>query len=171
MKNIFFLPITLTALALFSACEEKKGPVEKPVADTENMETMRLGSTVDAYVANPTAENAADVDRAMAALDSEIAELDQKAPRMSGNEAAEARAKAANLREYKAKEQARFIQAKANAGVQESTRSGERVGERIENAAERTGEAVKDAAQSVKESAQDAYQSVRENLPGASPTP
>jgi hypothetical protein len=132
-------------------------PASDPVAQTKTLETARLGSSVDDYERTPSAENLADVKKALAELDGEIAELEGHVANRTGREREEASAKLKNLQAYRVAETARFAaaQAKASPGVPPSVdaRSGaekvedtaKRVGNTIENAAKETGDAIKDA--------------------------
>ena len=132
-------------------------PVPEPVAKTKTLETSRLGSAVDAYERNSNAENLADVKKALADLDSEIAELEALVAKRSGSERDEAAAKLHNLQTYRTAETARFTaaQAKAQVGLAPSgdARTGaekvedtaKNLGNSIEDAARRTGGAIKDA--------------------------
>jgi hypothetical protein len=133
-------------------------PVEAPEAKTKTLETSRLGSSIDAYERNPTAENNAAVKKAIAELDGEIAELDELVAKRTGESREEAAVKAKNLKSYRAGEVARFTAAQAKSpltapasaaegrtGVEKVENGARRVGESLENAAKTTGDAVKDA--------------------------
>jgi predicted amino acid racemase len=135
-------------IAGFSACEKKPQVVEKPTASLSTVETNRVGSAVDAYIASPTEAQAANVERAFSELDSEIAELDQRVSQSSGDEREEARTKSAQLQSYRDKEKARFTEARVRSKVETETSS---AGSKIEAAAEKIGDSVKDAAETVKE--------------------
>lgn len=166
MKIPIVLATGASLLVLFAACEEKPPQaVEKPTPQTSNIETSRLGSSIDTYARNPSAENAADVDRAFAELDGEIAELDRQVSKTSGAEAAEARTKADNLRTYRDKERLRYTEVQARVQT-EKIKSGARdAGDKVEDAARKAGEGIKDAAGAVKEGAENAVDAVKENLP------
>jgi len=132
-------------------------PVAEPVAKTKTIETTRLGSAVDSYERNPNAENAAEVKKALADLDGEIAELEVLVVKRAGEGRDEAAAKLRNLQSYRTAEAARFTAAQAKAGLgvapAADARSGadkvedgaRRAGETIENAAKKAGDAIKDA--------------------------
>jgi len=152
-------------LVLFSACEEKPPQaVEKPTPQTTNLETSRLGSAIDTYARTPSAENAADVDRAFAELGGEIAELDQQVTKVSGAEATEARTKADNLRTYRDKERLRYTEVQARVQTEKIQSGARDVGDKIEDAARKTGEGIKDAAGAVKDGVGDAVDSVKEKV-------
>jgi hypothetical protein len=141
-----------SALAVcLSACEEKREArqvVEKPTPALTNIETSRLGSAIDAYVASPTEAQAANVERAFSELDGEIAELDQRVAKSSGEDREEARTKSAQLHTYRDKEMARFTEAqlRVKTGAEKST-----AGTKLEAAADKVGDEVKEAAETVKE--------------------
>jgi hypothetical protein len=152
----------------FTACERKTVEVivpanpdaADPVPQTRTFETAGLKSAIDTYEKMPTTENAADVRKAFAKLDGEIAELEGHVARKTGNERAEAAQKLANLTTYRTAETARFAKAQATAGVAAPTaditidsRSGAQkaedaarnTGDTLKNAAEKAGDAIKDA--------------------------
>jgi hypothetical protein len=143
-------PISAALLLAITACERKtvvvvESPPVEPVAKTKTFETAALKAAIDSYERAPTNEAAANVRKRFAELDSEIAELEGRVARKSGDERAEAAQKLANLTAYRAAETARFAKAQAAApsGVRVDARSG---AEKVEDAARRTGEALKDAA-------------------------
>lgn len=161
---------TLSSLALVAAlallgCERKTvivevapaTPVAEPIAKTKTLETSRLGAAVDAYERRPSEETHADVKKALADLDGEIAELEGLVAKRTGDSHEEAAVKLRNLQTYRTAETARFAaaQAKAVVGVRPSVdaRSGadkiedraKRVGNSIEDAARKAGDAIKDA--------------------------
>lgn len=160
----------LTAFALAAAlystgCERKTvivevappTPVAEPVARTKTLETSRLGAAVESYQREPTSANHADVKKALADLDGEIAELEALVARRTGNEREEAAVKLRNLQTYRAGEVARFTAAQAKApltmhapadgrtGADKAEDAANRVGNSIEKAARKTGDAIKDA--------------------------
>lgn len=165
MKIFFCFLLSVSAVLLVSSCKEK--PPEKPVAVTENLETQQLASTIDAFVVDPSPAQAAKVDGAFAELDGEIAELDKRVTESSGAERTEAQAKAANLREYRTKEQARYLEARTKAKIETGKEDARELGEKIERSAEKAGDAVKDATLSVKEGAADAVDTVKDKLSGS----
>lgn len=166
MKTSIVLATGASLLVLFAACEEKPPQaVEKPTPQTSNFETSRLGSAIDTYARNPTAENAADVDRAFAELDGEIAELDRQAGRTSGTEANEARTKADNLRTYRDKERLRYTEVQARVQTEKIRSGALDAGEKVEDAARKAGEGIQDAAEAVKDGVGDAVDAVKEKLP------
>ena len=162
-------PRILTAIAAavavsFSACERRTvvvdvapaTPIPEPVAKTRTLETSHLGAAVNSYERNPSAENLADVKKAFADLDGEIAELEGLVAKRNGGEREEAAAKLRNLRAYRAAEAARLTVAQAGAtvgvppagdarsGAQKLEDAAKRTGNTLEDAAKRTGDAIKD---------------------------
>lgn len=140
---------------MFAACEKKPQVVEKPTPSLTNIETTRLGTAIDAYIASPSEAQAANVDKAFSELDGEIAELDLRVTKTTGAEREEAQTKASQLHTYRDKEMARFTEAKVRAKTQaaaEVTESKmEKAGDAIKEGAKDVGDAVKDAADTVKE--------------------
>lgn len=165
MNARLFLSLSVVALVAVAGCDRKvvvvevppATPMPEPVAKTRTLETSRLGGAVDAYEQRPSDENHADVKKALADLDGEIAELESLVATRTGAERDEAAVKLKNLQSYRTAETARFAaaQAKAPLGVRAPAdpRSGaekiedgaKRVGESIEDAAKRAGGAIKDA--------------------------
>lgn len=165
MTHRLLLTLSLMAVVSLVACDRKvvvvevppATPMPEPVAKMRTLETSRLGAAVDAYEQRPSEENRADVKKALADLDGEIAELEALVAKRTGGERDEAAVKLKNLQSYRTAETARFTaaQAKAPLGVREpaDSRSGaekleegaKRVGNSIEDAAKRTGDAIKDA--------------------------
>lgn len=148
MKAFLSFILGGTLVVHFTSCEKKPQVVEKPTATLSTTETNRVGSAVDAYIASPTETQAANVERALSELDGEIAELDQRANKTSGDEREEARTKSTQLQTYRDKEKARFTEARlrAKAGTTTSDATS-----KIEAAADKIGDEVKEAAETVKE--------------------
>ena len=129
----------------------------EPVARTKTLETSRLGAAVNSYEREPTSANHADVKKALADLDGEIAELEALVARRSGGEREEAAVKLRNLQTYRAGEVARFAAAQAKTpltaplspdvrtGADKAEDAARRAGDSVENAARKTGDAIKDA--------------------------
>lgn len=90
-------------------------PVPEPVAQTKTLETIKLGETVRTYERESTSENLAEVKKALAELDGEIAELEALVTKRIGAEKEEAAVKLKNLQAYRAGEVARFTAAQAQA--------------------------------------------------------
>ncbi|MEA3208332.1 MAG: hypothetical protein QOE70_1389 [Chthoniobacter sp.] len=143
--------------ALFSTlgCERKTvvvqvvppTPMAEPVAKTKTLETSRLGAAVDSYARQSSTENHAEVKKAMADLDGEIAELEVLVAKRSGGEREEAAVKLKNLQSYRAAEMARFTAAQARAPLAAPASGDGRTGaEKVEDAARRVGHGVEDAA-------------------------
>ena len=163
MSRIRLLILTILAVP-FVGCERKTvvvmeqpaPPLTEPAARTTTLETSKLGAAIDAYERGPTEEHRADVRKAFAKLDAEIAELEALVAQRTGTPRDEAATKMRNLQAYRAAETARFtaLQAMVVAGVQtegdartgaEKVEDGaKRVGRTLEDAAKRAGEAVKD---------------------------
>jgi len=161
------LSLLCAAAALtFAACDRKAGVVESstadPVAQTKTLETLKLGSAIDAYERNATAENLASVKKAMADLDGELAELDGHIARTEGTAREEAALKLRDLRNYRDAENARFLANQTKAGVPVTTAerpgdlrtttekaedSGARVADKVEDGARKLGDAIQDAGQ------------------------
>jgi hypothetical protein len=132
-------------------------PIPEPVAKTKTLETHRLGAALDTYERQPTGENHAEVKKAFADLDGEIAELEALVAKRTGSEREEAAVKLKNLQAYRAAETARFTAAQvtaplaarpaadARSGAEKIEDGAKRVGNSIEDAAKRTGDAIKDA--------------------------
>lgn len=160
----------VSALALVAAfgtfgCERKTvviqvpapTPVVEPVARTKTLETARLGAAVDSYEREPSSANHAEVKKALADLDGEIAELETLVAKRTGSEREEAAVKLKNLNTYRADEVARFAAAEVRAplaapipadsrtGAEKVEHSARKVGDAIEDAARKTGDAIKDA--------------------------
>lgn len=157
---------TLTAVMLaLTGCQRRAvvvevapaTPIPEPVAKTSTLETSRLGAAVAAFGQRPTDENRADVKKALADLDGEIAELEGLVAKRSGSGRDEAAAKLRNLQSYRAAEVARFNTSQAMAplgarpagdgrtGAEKIEDGAKRVGNTLEDAAKRTGDAIKDA--------------------------
>lgn len=158
MKYSTFLTLGGSLVLFLSACEKKPQVVEKPTPTTTNFETSRLGVAIDGYIANPTEAHAADVQMAVAEIDGEIAELDQRAAAVTGAERIEAQVKADNLRAYRDKEKLRYTEAQARAKTNAAA-------EKTESTAEKVGDGVKDAADTVKDGVDKAVDAVKETLP------
>jgi hypothetical protein len=148
------LTFAATSLLAMTACEKRtvvvvEKPPGEPIAQTKTLETSGLKASIDAYEQAPTAERAADVRKAFAELDGEIAEL------QGGSEQAEAAQKLANLSAYRAAEAKRFEQAGGSrpTGIVVDPRPGV---EKVEDAARKTGEALKDAAKETRDAIKDA---------------
>jgi len=150
----------------FSSCERRTVIIEvpptpavdlQPEAKTKTLETARLGSAVDAYAKNPNAATDAGVQKAIAELDGEIAELKERVATHTGSEQAEAAAKLTNLQEYRAKETARFTLAKAQSGLTPSSETdGRSAGQKVEDAAQKAGKSIEKAADKIGDAVKDA---------------
>jgi len=168
MKNLNLVPIiSVSGLLILSACEKKPDAtvVEKPLPESVNLETSRLGTAIDLYIKNPSSEHAAMVEGAFNRLDEEIAELDERVPQSTGASRTEAKAKATNLREYRGEERARFVAAQAQSRINDAKTTTTESGEKAQQAARDTGESVKDAADAVKEGVRNTVDTVKDTLP------
>jgi hypothetical protein len=165
MKAQLF-PVFLVGLAFAtSGCERKPTVVEPspstPVLDvepkTKTLETMKLGRAVDVYEREPTTEHAADVKKALADLDGEIAELEALVAKRSGAEREEAAVKLRNLQTYRATQVMRFNVAQAKPGIPApEERNGRTGAEKVEDAARRAGQSIEDAAKKTGDAVEDA---------------
>lgn len=161
MKLAQILPtIVAISLSVMTACEKRtvvvvEKPSGEPEAQTKTLETSGLKTAIDAYEQSPTPERAADVRKAFAELDGEIAELQGHVAKKSGTEQAEAAQILANLSAYRAAEAKRFE--KAGGPNPQVIVIDPRPGvEKVEDAARRTGEALKDAAKETRDAIKDA---------------
>lgn len=162
MKSPHFISPVVIAALLMVGCEKKPVVIiddrkidPHPASDTKTLETWRLGGTIDLYEKAPTVENEADVMKAFAELDGEIAELVGHVAKKEGAQREEAAQKLVNLREYRVKEDLRFKKAQLTApnhvAKSEPTlgekieRTTEKVGDKIERAADKAVDGVKDA--------------------------
>lgn len=161
MKPCFLPAIAAVFAVTLQGCERVEvvpaTPIPEPVAKTRTLETSRLGAAVDSYERNPRGVTLAEVKKALADLDGEIAELEALVAKRSGGERDEAAAKLRNLQAYRAAETARFTVAQAGAtvgvppvgdarsGAQKVEDGAKRVGNTIDDAAKRAGDAIKDA--------------------------
>ena len=153
------------ALLCTLGCERKSDVVElppatpaaDPVARTKTIETSRLGAAVDSYEREPSPTNHAEVKKALADLDGEIAELEALVAKRSGGEREDAAIKLKNLQIYRAGEVARFTAAQAEPPLPGTTPRGGRTGaEKAEEATRRVGNAVEDAARKTGDAIKDA---------------
>lgn len=166
MNKITLSTLTFSTALAVLACERKTivveipaptpTPILEPVAKTKTLETSRLGTAVDTYLRTPSAENSADVKKAVADLDGEIAELETHVANGTGGERGEAAAKLKNLRAFRTAEVARFtagqvvtpltppVSGDARTGAEKVEDAAKRTGKTIENAAEKVGDAIKD---------------------------
>ena len=172
------LTLTLAALT-FAACDRQTKTViiedrrtlevAPPVSRTKSFETARLGRAIDAYESAPSVANSADVSKAFAELDGEIAELVGYIAKHDGAERAEAERKLADLRAYRAKENARYTVAQTQAAPAAAVitnepvrRDVDRVAEKTEDTARRVGDKVERGAKKVGEGLKDAADAVRD---------
>lgn len=145
-------------------------PVAEPIARTETLETIKLASALDTFERNPSAENSADVKKAFADLEGEIAELEARVAKTSGGDRDEAALKLRNLQSYHDAEKLRFTKAQALSRVDATTSpdlpvrtdreavedGARRTGDSLEDAAKKVGSAVKDAADKAGDALKDA---------------
>jgi hypothetical protein len=160
LKQIY--PAIAASLVLsFAACEkrtvvvvEPSAPQAEPVSKTRTFETAALKSAINSYEQAPSPARAADVRKAFAELDGEIAELEADVAKKTGQDRAEAAQKLANLTGYREAERARFakLEATTPADTGVDARS---AAQKAEDAARKTGTAVKDAAKDVGQALKD----------------
>ena len=155
MKLIYFSLVLAGTVFLFTSCERKsetvvEARVEEPIkaeptSATTTSETTGLERAIEAYRANPTEQNGAGVDKALAELDLEIAELKQKGATATGNEKIETDKKLSDLQAYRNKQRAKYIGEKAKAAAASAGEAIKNATEDVGRAIEKTGEAVKKA--------------------------
>lgn len=153
MKLIYFSFVLAGTVFLFTSCERKsetvvEARVEEPIkaeptSATTTSETTGLERAIEAYRANPTEQNGAGVDKALAELDLEIAELKQKGATATGNEKIETDKKLSDLQAYRNKQRAKYIGEKAKAAAVSAGEAIKNATEDVGRAIEKTGEAVK----------------------------
>jgi len=162
--------ILACAIAL-SACEKKADypvivpPEPVPHSDTKTFETTRLKMAITAYETSPNTENEADVKKAFAELDGEIAELEGHVSKKTGEARAEAAKKLTDLGTYRAQETVRFESARVKAAMtvpkpvnheetakddlkdagEEIKEAADKVGNSVEKGVRNVGDAIKDA--------------------------
>lgn len=171
------LAVSIAALA-FTACDRqpktviiedrRSVEVDPPVARTKTFETARLGRAIDTYESAPTVAHSADVSKALAELDGEIAELVGYISKHDGSERAEAERKLADLRAYRAKEAVRYAAAQVNVvpvsavpgepvrrdadrAAESAEDAARRVGDKVERTGKKVGAGLKDAANAVRD--------------------
>ncbi len=162
--NKLLTSAAIAAAISLGACERKTVTIEAPTpvdlhwtpdAPTSTLETKKLGAAVDNYVASPTDTNAAQVKKTFADLDGEIAELEERVAKTTGQDRAEAQGKLTNLQTYRAAETARFSVASVKLAPAHptpvvDTRAGaEKVGDGVENAANKIGRTLEHGAENV----------------------
>lgn len=166
-KNIH-LSLVLGSVLLAAGCEKNTVTIATPSPTpvileiaprtaTNTLETKRLGLAIDQFVSAPSAVNSADVKKAFAEMDVEIAELESRVAQTTGQDRAEAQAKLTNMQTYRAAETARYAAASLAvpmvSPVHVDTRTGaEKVedslrnaGDSIEKGADNVGDKIKDA--------------------------
>ncbi len=164
MKPLEFILGVSIASSFLAGCEQKpktviieeRTPTGAPRAATKTFETARLGKEIDRYEKESTAPQAAAVQKAFAELDTEIAELNERAAKTDGADRAEAEQKAVNLRTYRSAEEARFLKAKGAAALGTVGADGRSAGEKIEDSARRTGAKLKDTGEKIGDALRDA---------------
>lgn len=165
MQRIFLAPLVLS-LGLFTVgCDKRPSPevpvvatpIAVPVAKTKTLETLELALVVKDYERDRTPVNAARVKKAIAELQGEIAELDQRAAEVTGTDHDEAVAKRKNLNEYLSAQTLRFKAAEAGAAIGTAPAVDSRTGaEKVEDSAKRVGVEIKDAAEKTADAIKDA---------------
>ena len=135
----------------------KEGSSMTPQPGTRTLETSALSRSITVYEQEPNAFNAASVKKAVAELDGEIAELEERIAKTSGSDRAEAAQKLADLSNYRSQQIVRFSKAQAT-GTRTVHSTGpvlvprddakdaaDRVGNSIEKGARNVGDAIRDA--------------------------
>jgi hypothetical protein len=175
----FILTASILGALTFTACERKSVTEEPappvnplvqpadPVAKTTTLETGRLGVAIDTFEKAPTAENHSSVNLALAQLDGEIAELEDRVVKTDGTDRAEAAAKLDNLKSYRDAEKVRFAKvqvgtafdpnppADSRSAAQKLEDTVEKVGDKIEEGAKKVGETIEEAAKDTGEAVKD----------------
>lgn len=158
------LPLLILGTLMFSACDKRKDTTviietqTPPATDTKTLETRALGTAINTYDKAPTAENAADVKRAFAELDGEIAELEGHVSNKTGDARAEALKKLNDLTAYRTSETARFTAIQTAKGIVSEPRpvEGRTAGDDLKDAADKIGNSVEKGAKNVGEAIKDA---------------
>ena len=176
MNKILKYPAVLSVFLALAACEKKETvtisiPTPTPIdlqrtpdTVTSTLETKKLGLAIDEFVAHPGEIEAANVKKAFADLDGEIAELQARVAETTGQDRAEAQGKLTNLQTYRAAETARFsvasVTVPASGAVPVApvdTRSGaEKVEDNVEGAARRIGNSIENGVENVGDKIHDA---------------
>ncbi len=174
MKTNAVLTLITAALTL-TACDrppndapnktpEVSAEMPRPASDLKTLETSRLGRAIDTYSQEATPLNRADVEKAFAELNGEIAELEERARTTTGSDRDEALAKARSLTAYKHAEELRFTAVRVlpngDALPPVDTRSG----------AQKIEDGAKDAASSVEDAAKDAADAIGDAMEKAGDT-
>lgn len=140
----------LTAFSLTS-CERRDAEGNLITRETENAKEK-----VAEFAATPTETQRLEADKALAALDKEIAELEVFVQQSSGSEQIKAQEKLDNLKRTRAELQTVYNEGRFDETTRKAKNAiiqfGERVGESLENAAESVGNALERAGDKIKES-------------------
>lgn len=135
----------------FVACKPATPPTPPPAMET--FETKRVETALAGYRKSPSEATKAEVDRALAEMESEISELDVRSSKVSGADKAETDRKASDLRAKHNHYRADFAAAQAEVGAksigEKTEETLKKAGDATERAVEKTGDAIKDAAESV----------------------
>ncbi|MEP6668109.1 MAG: hypothetical protein ABJF10_03095 [Chthoniobacter sp.] len=165
MKHPLLPVLALAALVSLGACERKVAvvetvpatPIPEPVAQTKTLETTRLGAAVDDYQREPTAAHKAEVNKTLARLDEEIAELQEYVAKHDGDARAKAAAKLENMQSYRAAEALRFTAAQAGTPIEAARPADDRTGaDKARDAAQKVGESVQEGARKAGDAIKDA---------------
>jgi len=173
MKAICPLLI-LGSLLLFAGCDQKpKDPVEPPkeptatATSTKTYETVHVERAIDAYIKYPSPGNEAEVERALAELSTEIALVQNRAAKATGEQKNELEALARRLIEFQEQQALRFARAKADAKKKEEDSLSEKAreaGEKAKEAAREAGNVVREALKEAAEATEEAARRAKEKL-------
>lgn len=152
------------ACVLGAGCERKptvvvEAPLPNPPAarrvSLDNFDAHDLRKEINLFAERPTDVQAARVQKAFAEVDGEIAETMERAAKRSGEDRANANVKLADLRAFREAEHSRFNRVQASTPVIAEPREsvGERVGEKVDDAARGVGRALQDVGKAIQEGA------------------
>jgi hypothetical protein len=178
MNTNFFLFTLVTFSLLATGCEEKTTsiviPMPTPILEiapktaTNTLETKRLGKAIDLYIATPSGENNAAIKKAFAELDGEIAELEIRVARITGEDRSEAQGKLINLQAYRAAEATRYQAAQIGATTVTQTPVDTRSGaEKVENGIKNVAEGTKDTAGKISDTIRKGAENIGEKIKDA----
>lgn len=178
MKTHALLTMMTAALTL-TACErppsdvpdktlEISAEIPRPASDLKTLETSRLGNAIDTYSREATPSNRADVEKAFADLNGEIAELQERAAITTGSDRDEALAKARSLTAFKHAEELRFAAVRALPNGDTLPPADTRTGaQKIEDGAKDAADTIEDAAKDTADAIGDAMEKAGDTLKDA----
>lgn len=145
------LPISVGLTVV--GCKPVQPSTPPPVPAMETFETKRVETALADYRRSPNESSKAEVERALAEMNSEISELDVRSSKVSGADKEETDRKASDLRTKYNHYRADFAAAQTEVGAKSVGEKAEsalkKAGDATERAVEKTGDAIKDAAESV----------------------